>query len=281
MNPWPPQAPWARHACNSLDPYFERPLSFAGYAEPASRAPRGVTGASTLSPEPTANSVSASRVTVVVPTKDEEGLVGEIIDAVTPYADEVLVVDGHSRDRTREIAVEHGARVIKDRGRGKGDALRLALEQAAMEIVVFIDADGSHDPHDIPKLVAPIKAGESDMVLASRGKGGSDELHGTVEQFIRYIGSQIIMLAINYRWNVRLTDSQNGFRAVRRDVGNRLGLTSNLTTIEQEMLMKALKQGYRVSEVASHEYARRWGTSKVVVWKLWFAYVWSFLRNLV
>jgi hypothetical protein len=63
------------------------------------------------------------------------------------------------------------------------------------------------------------------MVIGSRGKGGSDELHGTLEQFIRYIGSQLIMLAINYRWNVRLTDSQNGFRAIRRDVGGKLGLT--------------------------------------------------------
>ena len=221
------------------------------------------------------------RVTVVIPAKDEEGLIGEIVDQVKPYADEVLVVDGHSRDRTAEIATAHGARVIQDNGQGKGEALRLALARAEGEIVVFIDADGSHDPHDIPKLVAPIRAGESDLVIGSRGKGGSDELHGTLEQFIRYSGSQVIMLAINYRWNVRLTDSQNGFRAIRRDVGARLGLTSNLTTIEQEMLMKALKQGYRVSEIASHEYERRWGTSKVVVWKLWFAYVWSFLRNII
>ena len=163
----------------------------------------------------------ASRVTVVIPAKDEEGLIGEIIDAVRPYADEVLVVDGHSHDRTRDIAIEHGARVIQDNGRGKGEALRLALAQATTEIVVFIDADGSHDPKDIPALVAPIKAGEADMVIGSRGKGGSDELHGTLEQFIRYVGSQLIMLAINYRWNVRLTDSQNGFRAIRRDVGAR------------------------------------------------------------
>jgi glycosyltransferase involved in cell wall biosynthesis len=220
------------------------------------------------------------RVTVVIPAKDEEGLIGEIVDQVKPYADEVLVVDGHSRDRTAEIAIAHGARVIQDNGQGKGEALRLALARAEGEIVVFIDADGSHDPQDIPKLVAPIRAGVSDLVIGSRGKGGSDELHGTLEQFIRYSGSQVIMLAINYRWNVRLTDSQNGFRAIRRDVGAKLGLTSNLTTIEQEMLMKALKQGYRVSEIASHEYERRWGTSKVVVWKLWFPYVWSFIRNL-
>ena len=58
-------------------------------------------------------------------------------------------------------------------------------------------------------------------------------------------------------------------------------MTSNHTTIEQEMLMKALKQRYRVSEIPSHEYERRGGTSKVVVWKLWHAYVWSFLRNIV
>jgi dolichol-phosphate mannosyltransferase len=224
--------------------------------------------------------VPALRVTVVIPTKDEEGLIGEIVDEVRPYADDVLVVDGHSRDRTRDIAMEHGARVLLDGGRGKGDALRLAIREATTEIVVFIDADGSHDPRDIPRLVAPIHAGEADLVIGSRGKGGSDELHGTLDQFLRYVGSQLIMLAINYRWNIRLSDSQNGFRAIRRDVGLKLGLTSNLTTIEQEMLMKALKRGYRVSEIASHEYERRWGTSKVVVWKLWFAYIWSFLRNI-
>jgi len=224
--------------------------------------------------------LAPQRVTVVIPTRDEEGLIGEIVDAVRPHADEVLVVDGHSRDKTREIAAARGARVVLDHRKGKGEALRLSITEATGDIVVFIDADGSHDPHDLPALVAPIKAGNADMVIASRGRGGSDELHGTIEQFIRYVGSQLIMLAINYRWNVRLTDSQNGFRAIRRDVAGQLGLQSNLTTIEQEMLMKALKKGFRVSEIASHEYERKWGTSKVVVWKLWFAYLWSFARNI-
>lgn len=208
-------------------------------------------------------------------------MIGEIVDSVRPYADEVLVIDGHSSDRTRDIAVEHGARVELDGGKGKGEALRRSMDVASGDIVVFIDADGSHDPKDIPALVGPIKAGTADMVIGSRGKGGSDELHGTLEQFIRYSGSQIIMLAINYRFGSRLTDSQNGFRAIRRDIGRTLGLRSNLTTIEQEMLMRALKLGYRVDEVPTHEYERRWGTSKVSVWRLWAAYLWSFFRNIV
>ena len=225
--------------------------------------------------------MSTSKISVVTPTRDEEGLVGEIIEAVRAYGDEILVIDGHSRDRTRDIAVEHGARVVLDHGKGKGEALRMSFDEATGDILVFIDADGSHEPRDIPAMVKPILEDRADLVVGSRGKGGSDELHGTIEQFIRYFGSQLIMLAINYRWNVRLTDSQNGFRAIKKDVARKLGLTSNLTTIEQEMLMKALKQGYRVSEIPSHEYERRWGTSKVVVWKLWFAYLWSFFRNII
>jgi dolichol-phosphate hexosyltransferase len=222
-----------------------------------------------------------STVSVVVPAKDEEGIIGEVVDAVRSFADEVLVVDGHSTDRTAAIAAAHGARVFPDGRLGKGEALRLAISEATMDIVVFIDADGSHEPADIPALVEPIKAGRADLVIASRGRGGSDELHGTFEQFVRYVGSQLIMLAINYRWNVRLTDSQNGFRAIDRRMALALGLRSNLTTIEQEMLMRALKLGYRVSEIPSHEYERRWGTSKISVWRLWAAYLWSFLRNIV
>lgn len=222
-----------------------------------------------------------ARVTTVIPTRNEEGLIAEIIAGVEPHSDEVLVIDGHSTDRTREIAEAKGARVVLDGGKGKGEALRRSVGVATGDILVFIDADGSHDPEDIPKLVAPIRDEGYDLVIGSRGRGGSDELHGTIEQFIRYTGSQLITLAINYRWNVRLTDSQNGFRAIRRDVAGKLGLTSNLTTIEQEMLMKALRHGFKVTEVPSHEYERKWGKSKVVVWKLWFVYITNFLRNII
>ena len=219
-------------------------------------------------------------VSVIIPTRDEEGVIAAIVDAVRPHATEILVIDGHSTDRTREIAAASGARVLLDDGRGKGAALRRSFTEARHDILVFIDADGSHDPNDIPSLVEPIRRNQAELVIASRTRGGSDELHGTAEQLLRYVGSQLIMLAINYRWDVTLTDSQNGFRALRRDVALALGLRSDLTTIEQEMLMRALKLGCRVVEVPSHEYERQWGVSKVQVWRLWWAYLWSVARNL-
>lgn len=220
-------------------------------------------------------------VTVVIPSKNEAAMIQEVIEGVRPYADEIMVVDGHSTDDTRRLALELGARVELDHGRGKGDGIRTAIDKAKGDVLVFIDADGSHEPADIPKLVAPILAGEADLVIGSRGRGGSDEAFGTIGDFMRNTGGHIILLAINYRFGVRLTDSQNGFRAIRGDVARKLGLRENLTTIEQEMLIKCLKQGYRVSEVPSHEYRRRHGRSRIVLWKVSHTYLWSLLKHLV
>jgi len=118
------------------------------------------------------------------------------------------------------------------------------------------------------------------MVVGSRGKGGSDELHGDLAKFMRMIGSDLICLAINYRFNVRLTDSQNGFRAIRRDVGNALGLKEDITTIEQELAIKCLKKGYKIAEAPTHEYERKFGESVINVWRVWPLYIWSVVKNI-
>ena len=220
------------------------------------------------------------KVTVVVPAKDEALTITAVLNAVRQYADELLVIDGHSKDGSAELARESGARVVYDGGAGKGDAVRTAIREATGDVLVFVDADGSHVPEDIPKLVAPILADEADLVVGSRPRGGSDEMTGDMDRFIRWLGQQIIMLGINYRFNVRLTDSQNGFRAIRRDTAIALDLKEDITTIEQEMVMKVLKQGYRAAEVPSHEFERSAGHSKISLRGTSFRYVYSWLRYL-
>lgn len=218
---------------------------------------------------------------VVIPVKDEEFGIRETIELSKMYADNILVVDGHSKDKTREIAGEYGVKVILDNGKGKGSAIRQAISLVEDDIIVFIDADGSHNPHDIPHLVLPILEDSYDHVGGTRAKGGSDELHGDLEKFLRMIGSDIITLSINYRFDVRLTDSQNGFRAIRSSVARSLGLKENITTIEQEMIIKSLKKKYRVGEVPTFEYARKGGESKIVLRKVSFRYVYSLIKYLL
>ena len=220
------------------------------------------------------------KTTIIIPTRNEERMIKEIIEGCRPFGDEILVIDGHSTDRTREIAESLNARVILDNGKGKGSGLILGLKEAKHEIIVFIDADGSHDPRDIPEMIAPIQQGQADLVVGSRMRGGSDELHGDIGKFIRIIGSDIITLSINYRFGVRLTDSQNGFRAIRRKVGLAIDLKEDIFTIEQEMIIKTLKNGYKIEEIPSHEYERKFGDSGIVVWKVAHRYVWCLIKNI-
>lgn len=218
--------------------------------------------------------------TIVVPARNEEDTIAGVLRAVRPMTDDLVVVDGRSTDRTFAIALSYGARVLQDDGRGKGGAVRLGLKVARHPITVFIDADGSHDPLDIPRLVSPIARGEADLVMGSRMLGGSEELFGSLREVTRLMGSLVISLSINYRFGLRLTDYQNGFRAVRTELARSVGLRSEITTIEQEMAIQLLRHGHRVTEVPTHEFRRQGGVSKINVLRVAHRYVWNLVCGL-
>ena len=219
-------------------------------------------------------------ITVVIPTLNEALTVADIIKGSAAYSSDILVVDGHSTDDTAAIARSLGTRVVFDHRKGKGEAIRTAIEYLTREITVFIDADGSHDPDDIPALVHPILEGSADHVSGSRLIGGSSELHGGFDECFRLMGSSLITACINHRFNVKLSESQNGFRAIRTEVLRSLALEENITTIEQEMIIKTLKKGYRMAEVPTHEHKRKAGYSKIDVKKVAFRYVYSMIKYL-
>jgi dolichol-phosphate mannosyltransferase len=220
-------------------------------------------------------------VTVVLPTKNEAGGIGEIVQAVKPYADEILVIDGHSTDGTADLARQAGARVVLDNGRGKGAAVKLGIAEARGDILVFMDADGSHEPASIPSLIAPLLHGQADLVVGSRHHGGSDEWRGDLDNFLRAVGAGLITLAINYRWNVRITDALNGFRAIKRSVAAALDLTADDFDIEQQMVTRCLRKGYRVAEVASHESLRKWGRSKLPTYRKAYLFLGRLFLDLI
>ena len=219
-------------------------------------------------------------ITIIIPTLNEEETIATVIEQCKKYGDEIIVVDGHSTDKTQDIASRLNVKVIVDNGTGKGAALRQALSIATGDIIVFFDADGSHDPLDIPKLIRPIVEDRADHVTGSRILGGSSELFGGFNEFLRLAGSSFITECINWRYGVKLSDSQNGFRAIKRGVAIKLGLQENITTIEQEMVMRTLKKGYRMSEVPSHEHRRVVGDSKIKLSKVWFRYGYSLVKYL-
>lgn len=143
-------------------------------------------------------------ITVVIPTLNEARSLGDVIEHVKPYTTDILVVDGRSPDGTAQIASALGARVVFDNGKGKGEAIRSVIPYLEREITVFIDADGSHNPDDIPALIGPILDNSADHVSGSRLIGGSSELHGGFDECFRLMGSSLITACINHRFKVRL-----------------------------------------------------------------------------
>ena len=221
-------------------------------------------------------------LTAVIPARNEEASIEAVIKECFRQAAQVLVVEGGSTDATAAIAAAAGARVIRDPGLGKGAALRLAVEHVTTPVCVFVDADGSHDPLDIPLLVTPIHQGKATHVQGSRLQGGSDELHGGWDEFFRLAGSAFITCLINVRFGTRLSDSQNGFRAIRTEAFRSLNLRSRHTTIEMELIMASLSAGHTLLEVPTHERARTAGFSKISLAHplTWLSYGAALVRGL-
>ena len=220
-------------------------------------------------------------VSIIICTKNEADGIKSIIDSVRPYVAEIIVVDGHSTDDTAKIAESAGAKVYQDNGRGKGDAYKVGIPKATCDIIVLIDADGSHDPAEIPALIEPIKAGKADLVIGSRHRGGSDEWGGDLETWLRAMGSGFLSVVINGRWGSNLTDVLNGFRAMSRESAQKVRLKADDFDIEQHMIVQWLKYGYRVTETRSHEYCRKWGKSKLPTYKKAYLFFWRLFLDLV
>ena len=214
-------------------------------------------------------------VTIVIPALNEAPTIESVVSACVERAGTVFVVDGYSTDDTLHRAAAAGATCLSDHGGGKGDAIRTAVPLVETDLTVFIDADGSHDPRDLPLLLAPLDEDRADHVVASRLLGGSSELHGGFDEFARLAGCAFITACINHRLGVRLSDSLNGFRAIRTSVLKALPLKENIATIEHEMTIRTLQLGYRLVEVPSHEHRRQAGRSHIRTWRVAPRFVYS------
>lgn len=218
-------------------------------------------------------------VSIIIPCRNEAKNLELLLPRTVGIAEELILVDGHSTDNTKELAEKYGAIFVSDNGLGKGDGLRVGIKAATKDICVFIDADLSHDPETIPELVHPILANQADLVLASRMRGGSDEFVATFLELIRLAGNMGLTWLINLRCSLKLSDSQNGFRAARTDLLRMLDLNSKKHTIELEMTMRASRAGARITEIAAHEHSRRFGKSQLSVSRQGFLFFWYYVRE--
>jgi len=200
-------------------------------------------------------------VSVVIPALNEEPNIAWVLERLPPFVDEIVLVDGHSVDRTVAVAraVRRDVVVVTQNGGGKGAALRAGFAAARGDIIVMIDADGSMNPAEIDQYVTPLLNGY-DLVKGSRflGHGGSLDLTA-----LRRIGNQALTRLTNSLFLIRFSDLCYGFCSFRRECLPALALTAHGFEIETELVVHAVKANLRIAEVPSIELRRRCGQSNL------------------
>ncbi len=188
------------------------------------------------------------KLVCVSPAFNEERTVADVVKTALKYVDEVVVVDDGSTDSTREKASKAGAIVIRHpRNLGKGAALRtgfkVALKRGA-DIIVSLDADGQHDPDEIPKLLTTLKEGDFDIVIGSRFLGDISNMPA-----LRVLSNTITSKILNLFFKIPVTDSQSGYRVFKRKVLESIHFSEPRFAAETEMLIDANKKGFKIGEV--------------------------------
>jgi glycosyltransferase involved in cell wall biosynthesis len=202
-----------------------------------------------------------SQISVIIPALNERDSIGGVVASMPwPLIAECIVVDNGSDDGTGKIAAAAGARVITSpRGYGSACMAGSSAAAAASSILVFMDGDGSDVISDLPRLVAPIQAGEADFVIGSRTRGHREP--GSMS-FVQILAGRSAGLLLRALHGAPYTD-MGPLRAIRRSSLQQLNMSEMTYGWNLEMQVKAARQRLRIREIAVDYKCRTGGVSKV------------------
>jgi glycosyltransferase involved in cell wall biosynthesis len=203
----------------------------------------------------------APPVSVVIPAMNEAENLPHVFKTLPEWIHEVVLVDGNSTDNTVEVARElwPDVKVVKQLGKGKGDALITGFEACTGDIIVMVDADGSADGQEIVSYVSALVSG-ADFAKGSRfaNGGGTDDMTP-----IRKLGNRVLCAVVNAKFGARYTDLCYGYNAFWRHCLDEIDLDCTGFEVETLMNIRVVKAGLKVQEIPSHEYLRIHGASNL------------------
>jgi glycosyltransferase involved in cell wall biosynthesis len=211
------------------------------------------------------------RVSFLVAAFNESDTIEEVLQRVDAleFDKQVVVVDDGSTDTTADVVQrfcdDHNyVTLVRQPNRGKGAAIRAAVEHIDGDIAVIQDADMEYDPADVPELIEPIARGVADVVFGSRLRGGKPQ---RAYLFWHLVGNRFLSLLTNILYNTTISDMETGYKAFRADVLRSLRLTENDFAIEPEITAQVCKQKLRIYELPIAYYGRTYAEGKKITWR--------------
>jgi len=199
------------------------------------------------------------KVSVIICTLNEEKNLPHVLPRIPTWVDEVILVDGHSTDKTVEVAkkLRPDVKVLYQPNRGKGDALKYGVATSKGDITITFDADGTYPPEEIPKFVQAILQGH-DFAKGTRFMGTKP----TCMLAHRQLGNRILAWTANLLFRTRYTDICSGYYAFLTEAVRRINLASDGFEMEQELFVKIAKMKFKITEVPHSYRSRIHGVSK-------------------
>jgi glycosyltransferase involved in cell wall biosynthesis len=207
-------------------------------------------------------------ISVVIPAYNEAKNLPYVLPLIPSWVDEVILVDGHSTDNTVEVAqrLMPEIKIIRQTGKGKGNALRCGLAASTSDIIVMMDADGSSDPREMERFIGVLLAGAY-FAKGSRfiAGGGSGDLTP-----LRKLGNRVLKSIVNHLFRVRFTDLCYGYNAFWKGCFDFFKIDCEGFEVETLISLRAYKANLRIVEVPSYEHPRISGTSNLrTFWDGW------------
>jgi glycosyltransferase involved in cell wall biosynthesis len=187
------------------------------------------------------------KVCILIPAYNAQETLGSVLKKIEPLKMDTIVVNDGSSDETKRVASENGAQLLEHPlNLGKGAALRTGFQyilQKGYQVVITLDADGQHDPSEIPSLLKIFQSVNPDILIASRAAE-----FGKMT-FLRRFWNRLGVKAVARLCHSDITDSQSGFRLIRTEVLKAVDLSTSRFETELELLIKACKKGFGVLSV--------------------------------
>ena len=180
------------------------------------------------------------RISVVIPTINEEKTIGEIVHKLKTLGSvQVIVVDTKSTDRTREIAAENGAEVIDQPSRGYGLAYKTGLSRADGEVIVCLDGDGTYPVDMVKPLIEILEFSNVDFISCDRMTLRNNVNYTT----LHYVGNSVLNIFMRVLFNFPLKDSQSGMWVFRKSIYEHMSILSDGMSFSQDIKIEALRHG--------------------------------------